>query len=268
MITNRIRLKADVGSIKKGRVVDVFEGDGYWYIKDGKQNRTVIPTAHEVLLPKYVVKEKSGTYSIRKDYTVDGERLSIFIGGINTLEGTFAYSDVMKKYDNIIQKLMKRARGNTEAVTVIQPGDLELEELKKENEDLQVSYENMNNKLTSVSKEKEKLSKQVQSLLKEKYMLLDHSEDLERINQERAEKEKEMKQIIDKLEKENDVQFYDIEVERKNVKFLTAKLASFEERFDEIITLLNRNIESTDKNTELIEENSKGGIWSRLLGGK
>lgn len=152
MITNRIRLKADVGSIKKGRVVDVFEGKGYWYIEDGKQKRTVIPTAHEVLLPKYVVKEKSGTYSIRKDYTVDGERLSFFVGGIKTIEETFDYSEVMKKYDNIIQKLMKRARGNAETVAVIQPTSLELDELKKENEDLQTSYEKEKGRLLKKSK--------------------------------------------------------------------------------------------------------------------
>lgn len=259
MITNRIRLKADVGSIKKGRVVDVFEGDGYWYIKDGKQNRTVIPTAHEVLLPKYVVKEKSGTYSIRKDYTVDGERLSFFVGGINTLEGTFAYSDVMKKYDNIIQKLMKRARGNTEAVTVIQPSALELDELKKENEDLQANYENTNNKLTSVIKEKGRLQKEVESYSKKSKEFLEHAKELERINRERTEKEKEMKQIIDKLEKEKEELKEQVTKTKLESEFV--RQVTKDQYYKDIGSKLDEILKVT-------HENSKGGIWSRLLGGK
>lgn len=259
MITNRIRLKADVGSIKKGRVVDVFEGDGYWYIKDGKQNRTVIPTAHEALLPKYVVKERSGTYALRKDYMVEGERFSVFIGGLEAPQEAFEYSDIMKKYDVIIQKLMKRVKSSAEVVTVIQPGDLELDELKKENEDLQVSYEKAIELLDSERSKNVKLSEELKNLSEDKKVLAIHKNDLERINQERAEKEKEMKQIIDKLEKEKE--------ELKEQMTKTKLESEFFRRVTE--GQYYKDIGSKlDEILKVTHENSKGGIWSRLLGGK
>ena len=165
----------------------------------------------------------------------------------------------MKKYDVIIRKLMKRAKSNAEKVTVIQPGDLELEELKKENEDLQADHEKTIELLNLERSKKVKLAEELKNLSEDKRVLMIHKKDLERINQERAEKEKEMKQIIDKLEKEK---------EELKEQMMTTKLESeFTRRITEGQYYKDIGMK-LDEILKVTHENSKGGIWSRLLGGK
>jgi len=106
-----IKLKSDVGNILKGSVVEVLEGDGYFYIKEGKERYTVNPNAHDEVLPKYVHRtSESSNYHLSKNYSVNGQRYRIVIPGFKTVEEAKNQVHVIESIGRTVDKIAQQAR--------------------------------------------------------------------------------------------------------------------------------------------------------------
>lgn len=107
----QVKLKSDVGTIAKGSVVELQEGNGYFYIKEGGKCYTVNPKAHEDVLPKYIHRTSgSSNYHLAKNYSVNGSRYRIMIPGYRTVSAAKKDVYIIESIERTVDKIAQQAR--------------------------------------------------------------------------------------------------------------------------------------------------------------
>jgi len=124
-----IKLKTDIGNISKGSIVEVLKGDGYFYIKYGKESYTINPEAHEEALPKYVHRtSESSNYHIEKNYSINGKRFRFIIPGFKTWQEAQENIRVLESINRTFEKVADHAREMNETINNLEK---ERDELKR-----------------------------------------------------------------------------------------------------------------------------------------